>query len=877
MKRRPFARDVEAEVEAELSFHWEELEDALVARGMDRAHAREEVLRRKGNTETLERKLAAMGERSERRADRREWLGTVWQDLRFGLRTLRRSPGFAAVAILTLALGIGANTAVFSVVNGILLRPMPYPDPDRVVHLGWIWEAGTQPTGALTSFKLQWWREHALSLAGVATHRTFTTALGERGDAGEAVGMRVSEDFFDVVGFGARIGRVFVPEEYRDGSPVAVLTDGFWRNALNADPGVIGRDILLDDRAHRVIGVLDPAFAFPPSPDVDLLTPLRLEVDRSDGGHNWATIARVRGDVDVDAARAEVASLTQPFLAENPDLAGEGRGESMTVQTYDDLYVGGLERTLLILLGAVGLVLLIACANVANLLLARGSGRRREVAVRVALGAGRGRLVRQLVTESMVLAGMAAVIGVVIGTWGVRALLAAAPPLPRSGEIGLDAMVLLFAIAAAVVTGLLFGTASALPGSRADIADTVKEGARTVGGLRAGRLLIAAEAALTVVLLAGAGLLIASFAGLRSMDLGMELESVSAVRFRRLPTGIEAPARRATLERTVVDRLSALPGVQSVAISGNLPLERGWNIPVTVEGRPDATEGAIEFRSVSSGYFETLRVPLVRGRSFEPRDGAGPPVVIINESTAARYWPDEDPIGKRLVIGMFRGENVMPMSDPPREVIGVVADHRDVSVDEPARRTVFVPWSQAPEALFAGLRLIVRSDRPIGPATISDAVRTVEPAMPAPTVAPLGMQVAESVAAERFNAQIMGIFAALALLLTAVGIYGVVAYGVRKRTAEIGVRVALGASRRDVLTMILRQGLSPVILGLVVGIAAAVALMRLIRNLLFDVSTTDPAVFVGVAAVLLSTAVAACWLPARRAARLDPVRALRTE
>jgi putative ABC transport system permease protein len=811
----------------------------------------------------------------------------VRQDLRYAFRQLGRNPAFAALAVLTLALGIGANSAIFSVVNGVVLKPLPYPDADRVTYLGWDWGGG--PQGALTAYKFEYWREHASVFEGVATMNTALVELEADGGGGpiDAQGLRVSEDFLRVLGFPPALGRDFLPIEDAPGGPlVAILGDRTWREQFDADPEVVGRTVRIDGTARTVVGVLPPDFRYVPSPAFDgFLLPLQLRADPRDGGHNYNALARLAPGVGPDRMRADMDAVFERFVREHPEqITGENeRGVGFV--SYQDLYVGDLQRTLWVLLGAVALVLLIACANVANLLLARATTRRREMATRAALGAGRGRLVSQIVTEGLVIAVIAGAVGLLIGSWTVNALLAFLPQgLPRMDEIGLDARVLGFTFGAAVATGLAFGLAAAIPASRTGLATSLKDGlpgGGSRGGLRARGLLVTGEVALSLVLLAGAGLLASSFLQLRSVEPGFNPEGLVTASLGRAPEGYEEGERVADLTRQLAERLGGTPGVSGVAAATNLPLQTGWNIPIAIEGRPDDGEPAIEWRAASPGYFETLEIPILRGRGFTEQERAGSaPVAIINEATARHYWPDEDPIGRRVLIANWQGEPIFPGEpDPVREIVGVVGDIREIGLHQPPLRTVYVPQAQAQPAMYSGLpQVIIRTRRPAeAMQALHAALPEIDPRLRDPTFSTMDDRVAASIAQDRFNTLLVGSFAALALLLTAVGIFGVVSYTVRQRTHEIGIRMALGAGGAQVRRMIVGQGMRAVVAGLVLGLAGSFVLTRFMSGMLFGVEPGDPLTFTGVSFLMAGVAFAASWLPARRATGVDPATALRTE
>jgi predicted permease len=811
-------------------------------------------------------------------------MDTLLQDLRYTARTLRRSPGFTFMCVLTLALGIGANTAIFSVVNGVILKPLPFPHPEQVVQVAWDWGQG--PCCTVTAYQYEFTRDHARSFSGVAAYAGFAAGLGEEDADARVDGMRVSKDFLKVVGFQPELGRGILPaEDEPGGAQVAVISDALWRSRYSADPGVLGRALRMDGTDYTVVGVLPPGFQFPQmAENTDVLTPMRLVADPRDEGHNTSAIARLKPGVTLAQASAEMERVSAGFRATHPELVGSDE-QRIGLTSYQDYYVGsGLQKTLWILLGAISLVLLIAGGNVASLLLARASTRQREIAVRTALGAGRRRILRQLLTESVVLALLAAGAGLLLARWGVQALLALQPgQLPRTGEIGLDGRVLAFTVAVALLTGIGFGLAAAMPATRPDLNRSLREGGRGAsrGRGRLRGLLVGGEAALSMVLLVGAGLLIATLFHLLNVNTGFDPDGLLTVEFPRTPRGYGSAAQVWNFERQALDRLRAIPGVQDVAAASSLPLERGWNIPMQIEGRPDAAQGDVEWRGVTPGYFETLKVSLRRGRTFREADGTSAPrVVVVNEAFARHFFPGENPIGQRVEIGKFKGEwmDSVFAASGAAEIVGVVADMREMALDRDAKVTMFVPQAQAADRLTTMPALMIRTARPLAlRGTVQQALRELDPRLPTPEFRTMERVVGTSVARQRFNASLMAVFAAIALLLTAIGVYGVVSYAVRQRTREIGVRMALGASGSRVVRQVTYQGMLPVVVGLGVGLLAALGLTRLLRSMIWGVSATDPITFAAVAAVLVAVALVASWIPARRATRVDPMVALRAE
>ncbi|HEX7049880.1 MAG TPA: ABC transporter permease [Longimicrobiales bacterium] len=798
---------------------------------------------------------------------------TLFHDLRYALRSLRKAPGFAGVAVLTLALGIGANTAIFSVVDGVLLRPLPYPEPDRLVSFV---EAGSYK-GAFLEY-----RERAESFEAIAAYTPGQAfSLTGRGEPVRLEGAVVSAGLFSVLGAKPLLGRTFLPGEDEAGrEPVVVLSHGLWQQRFGADPGIIGEEVRLDGIARTVVGVMPPGFRFP-SASTQLWVPASIRAaDPIDlwGMSVGTTIARLRPGVTLEEARTEVRTLEPRMRELFPWDMPEDYGRNATVVPLRDRIVGDVRPMLLVLLGAVGFVLLIACANVANLLLARATTRRRELAVRVALGAGRRRLMRQLLTESVMLAALGGIVGLFLAFWGVELLVAGLPAdTPRLAGIGIDGRVLGFTAALTFATGLVFGVLPALRASRSEPHDALKEGGRTATGARTrlSAALVVTEIALAVVLVTGAGLLIRSFWRLLRVDPGFRVENVVAATVAPPTFRYADGAARRAFYQELLGRLEALPGVTGAGITDRLPFGgRNYGSVFVIEGRPDpATQGgdwplADIAATISADYLRTMGIRVLRGRGFTPADRADAPgVVLINQALARRYWPDEDPIGRRI-----RG----PGSVPWLTIVGIVDDvayNRLADTDLPA---FYMPLLQhGPEVVS----VVVRSTA--DPATLAANLRAVVASIdedtPVSDVRAMAQRVSDSLGRPRFTMLLLTAFAAAALILGAVGIYGVIAYAVSQRIHEIGIRMALGARAGDVLGMVVRQGAALAMIGIAVGLLAAFATTRLLAGLLYGVGATDAATFLAVPLLLGAVALAASWIPARRAARVDPVVALRNE
>ncbi len=814
------------------------------------------------------------------------------QDIRFASRTLRRSPGFMTTGMLALALGIGANTAIFTVVNTVLLQPLAYPEPDRLVQLEL---SSPQGNGNVTSIpKFNVWREQTQAFQDVAAYDFGGPGVNlTGGDRPEQLkGIRVSAGFFPV--FGARLaaGRTFSTEEDRPGGPaLVVVSGGLWRRRFGADPNLVGKRIVLGDEPYTVTGILDSSFASDPPADVYL--PLRADPNSSDQAHYLRATARLKPGVTLDQAKAAMNRAAEEYKRRFPSALGPQEG--FTAEPLRDTVVGDVRKSLLVLVGAVGFVLLIACANVASLLLARATIRKREIAIRAAIGAGRGRLIRQLLTESVLLSLSGGVLGLMLGYLGVRALLGINPGnIPRIGERGsavmLDWRVLLFTLIASVLTGILFGLIPAFNISRTDINETLKEsGQRSGGGLRQNKarsILVVSEVALALVLLMCAGLLIRTFLALRGVNPGFDTHNVLTMEMSLTGTRFETTAAVDQLVRDAARRVASLPGVAAMASTCCLPLEGGFGLPFTIEGRPLTNgpfHGGGSWRTVSPRYFEVFRIPLLRGRMFTDRDeGGAAPVVLINEGLAKQFWQNSDPVGQRITIGKGVGPE---FEEPPREIIGIVGDVRDQGLNNNPDPIMYIPVAQVKNGVTAlnnrivPITWVVRTD--VQPFSLSkeiqEELRTASRGLPVAHVRSMEQVRGESTSRTDFNLMLLVIFAGVALLLAAIGIYGLIAYSVQQRTQEIGIRMALGASRQEVRRMVVRQGMMLALIGVLLGAAAAIGLTRLMASLLYGVKAQDPVTLVSAAAALAGVALMATCVPAFRASRVDPIVSLRHE
>jgi len=813
-------------------------------------------------------------------------------DLRFALRNLRQRPGFTALTALTLALGIGATSAIFSVVNGVLLRPLPYDQPAGVVLVHTRLE-GT-PGRELSLPEFFDLREQSRSFSRVAAFANGSLTLTGSGTPERLQAGYVTAEAFPVVGVSPARGRGFSAEEDLPGRPpVVVLSDGLWRRRFGADPEVVGRTLILDDVPTTVLGVMPPGFQLPThfaGPGMELWTLLRLDpsVDRSERGWHWLTVlGRLRPGVDVEAAGRETASLMAGMLQRFPneydaDFTG-------SVSPAIDVLVGDIRPVILVLMGAVGLLLLIACANVASLVLARAEARHREIALRAALGARAGRIVRQLLTESAVLAVAGGLLGLVLALWGVRALVAVAPPtLPRLEAIGMDGWVLAFTAVITLTTGMLFGLAPAMQAARADLSLALTEGGRGgSAGLRGQRFrrgLVVSQIALALVLVASAGLLIQSFARMRGVDPGFVPERLLTARVELTPVRYQSNEEIRAFYQRLVERLEAIPGVRSAAVVKALPmlqLELGdWSF--VREGRhslpPTPSEWNLAYwQTMSPEYFETMEIPVLQGRGLEAGDRLGSPgVAVINRTLARQVWPDGDALGQRILMGGGATDSIW------RTIVGVVGDVRHRGLDAEPRPEIYLPYAQFPAGTGTPqrtLRIVMRSEG--DPVQLTGALRAavaeLDSDLPVGDIQTMEEALGSWAAERRLTMTLVGAFALLALALGAVGVYGVMAHFVGQRTREIGIRMALGAVPREILALVLSQGARLAFLGIAVGLVGAFAATRLLASLLFGVGPTDPTTFLATAAALSVVAGAASVLPAVRAVRTDPVDALRSE
>jgi putative ABC transport system permease protein len=798
----------------------------------------------------------------------------MFSDLRYAFRQLVKNPGFAGVAILTLALGIGACTAIFSVINGVLLRPLDYPAPDRIVviretNLPQFPEFSVSPPNYLD------WAKQTKSWQYLAAYSGAQVNLTGEGEPQRLVAVKATAHYFDVYQIKPILGRTFVPEEDAPGRDhVVVLSHAFWQRVFGGEPDVVGRSIQLSGEPYTVIGVAPSHFG--EASKVDIWAPMGFKPDETAadarGGHYLNVIGRLRPSVNITSARAELELLAAQLARQYPD-SNLGWGVSMS--PILDYSVRDVRPILYTLLGAVGCVLLIACANIANLLLARATARHRELSIRTALGASRARLVRQLLTESVLLGLAGGAAGMLLARWGLDLLLALAPStLPRTGDIHLDASVLIFSLALSVLTGVIFGIAPALLAAHSDVQEGLKQGARGSTDAR-GRLrgaLVVLEVAFALVLLGGAGLLARSFMRLTHVDPGFVPEHATVLRLALPEKKYEKSEQQLAFADALLSRLRMLPGVQAAGLTHSLPLISDWVLDFKIEGRPEVPPADLpntNYYSVTPDYFRAMGIRLIRGRLFNQHDDArAPRVAVINETLARQFFPNEDPIGKRILV--TNGPAVW------RQVVGIVADIKQYGVDKETTSQTYEPYAQYP---FRSLNVVLRtSDSGAALAgALRPAVYAIDKDQPVGTIQPLEEILGATIAKQRFAMLLLIVFSSVALVIAAVGIYGVMAYSVVQRTGEFGIRMALGAQRSDVLRLVLSHAGKLVSLGLVIGLGATFAASRLMGSMLFQTNAHDPLTFSLTTLLLAAVAIAACLLPARRATRVNPIEALRTE
>jgi len=805
-------------------------------------------------------------------------LDDLWQDLRYGLRMLLKNPGFTAVAVIALALGIGANSAIFSVVNTVLLRPLPYKVPEQLVM---VWEENSKqgfPKDTPSPANYIDWRDQNHVFEAMAAMTEISFNLTGAGDPERIDGQRVSASLFLLLGVEPQLGRAFRPEEDKpDANHVVMMSYGLWQRRFGGDPGIIGKPINLNGESFTVVGVMPQGFQFPTRND-QLWIPIAFDAKEAGnrGSHYLEVIARIKPGTTLQQAQIEMTTIAarpqQKYPATNTSIGA-------VVTPLHEQVVGKIKPALLVLLGAVAFVLLIACANVANLLLARAAVRQKEIALRLALGAGRARLIRQFLTESVLLASLGGGVGLLLAIGGLDVLKRFIPPnISQAQAIAIDGKVLIFTVLVSLVTGLIFGVAPALQASNFNLNDSLKEGGRDSAassrGNRIRGLLVIGEVAVSFLLLIGAGLLINSFLHLRNVDPGFRTDHVLTMRIVLPEVRYPDRTRRAPFYDELIRRVEALPGVTAAAVVTDVPLtSSGDSVGVSIEGRPDPAPDRVPIvvtRMISPHYFKTMGISLLQGRVFTDREKAdSPPVAVISETTARLFWPGEDPLGKRLKVGESSSSNRW------LTVVGVVKDVRQYELGIEPKPQMYLPHAQ--NEFFEPSALVVQTN--VDPLSLASTVRRtvweIDNDQPVSDVSSMAQVVSESVARQRFSMLLLGVFAGLALLLAAVGIYGVMSYTIAQRTREIGIRMALGAQRSDVLKLALGQGLRLVSVGVLIGLAAALVLTRVMTSLLFGVSPTDSMTFITISVVLMSVAALASYIPALRATKVDPIFALR--
>jgi putative ABC transport system permease protein len=892
------------EIDDELELHVEMRTRELIARGVDPKTAREQALQRLGDISTLKRTMTDLGRKRDREMRLTLWFEELADDLKFSFRQLKASPSFTVIATLTLALGIGANSAIFALVDATVLRPLPYAEPDRLVS---IWEHGeTIERGYVSPLNMLDWETRGHSFEKIAG---FTPAVGGMVMAGmdgnaETVSRQwVSAEIFNVLGVKPIAGRTFTSDDDRKRANVIVLSEGFWRTRFNADQSVISREIRLDGALWTVVGVLPRDFELLGQTSIWAMRPITNLNPRARGAHLLQAVGRLKTGVSVKEAEADISAVADALAREYPQT-NKGRGVAFE-RMHDSLVGRDLRRTSMLFLGVVGFVLLICCVNVANLLLARAAEREREFALRAALGASRGRLMRQLLTESMLLAALGGALGLLIGANGMRALtalLSGAEAIPRLDDLRFDWQAFAFTAAVSLATGLLFGLVPAIRAARPDLQEALKEGGRGAASSRRvrrmGNLLVIGEVALAMLLLVGAGLIVQSFIRLQLTDPGFATGRMLTIKvnvpdykYGRTTNasrpGSQEFVSRIKLFRLFEERLNSLPGIESAAVSERLPVGQ-WPgaTGISIDGRaPVADElwgcaelrqnglpchGAVGVNSVSAAYFRTIGMRLIRGRLFDERDTADTQnVALISETAARKYWPDEDPVGKSFMLNFSSWF-------PKAEIIGVVSDIKTAGLDMPPYPEIYRPDSQLPSD---DCHLIIRTKAAPESlaATVREEMGRIDRDIPLRGVGTMEDLIAGTLWRARLSAWLLGLFAALAAALAAAGLYGVMSYAVSQRRQELGLRMALGAEAGDVMRLVVGAGIKLTFMGLALGLIAAFALSRFIVSQLFGVTATDPLTYAGAAMLLAMAALIACYLPAHRAAKVDPLQALRHE
>jgi putative ABC transport system permease protein len=813
-------------------------------------------------------------------------LHALIRDIRYGFRNFLKRPGFTAVALITLALGIGANTAIFSVVNGVMLKPFSFSEPERLVV---VWERCLNqglPRMVVSPPNFADWRAQNQGFQDIAAYRPQDFNLIFGAEPERVRGLRVSAGMFSMLGVPPALGRDFHADEDKPGTPATVIiSDGFWQRRFGASPTVIGQSITLGSESATIIGVMPPGFDFPPpitfrgearSVNVELWTQLRYAQEQDQrGAHNLFVLARLKQGVSLERAEADLQNITHRLANDFPET--NAGWDAFLVPLHQQV-IGDVKTALLILPAAVGFVLLIACANVANLFLVRASGRQRELAIRAALGAGRWRLISQMLIENTLLSLFGGLVGLALAAWALKVITALAPQnIYRLDQVGLDSGVVVFTLLISLLTVLLCGVVPAWHTSRISLVTALKEGSAaasdSVARHHLRNLLVVAEVAVAMLLLTGAGLLVRSFMRLQAVPTGFQPEHLTAMTINLPRTSYPDRQQRLAFTERLVPKLAALPMLQSVAFSDNLPLDTGrQGTSFKIEGQPvvPGREDHTNVSTVSPGYFQTMGIPLLRGRDFAASDNTDAPgVVIINSYLAQHYFPNQDPLGRRVDMG-FRAGTLL-------QIIGIAADERHDTLQADLHPGMYLPYAQASKSLPLILLLRSAGDTATVASAVRQQVRAVDSRLPVYDVKTMNQVLHTAVARPRFITLLLVVFAGVAVLLATVGIYGVMSYSVAQNTREIGIRMALGAQPRSVLKLVIGQGLILTLLGVAIGVAGALGLTRLMRSLLYGVTPTDPLTFVGVSVLLVLVAILACYVPARRATKVDPLVALRYE
>jgi putative ABC transport system permease protein len=861
---------VEQEFTEEIQAYLDMLTEEKIREGLTPQEARRNALIELGGVEQVQERV--------REIRMGQFIETTWRDVRSGVRSLVHSPIFTAVTVLSLALGIGANTAIFSVVNGLLLRPLPYPEPEQIVN---VWHTPPQQSfPGLARFSVSPgnyldWKAQSSAFEQMAVYSYNGLSLSTSNDPLPLIGATVSSDFFSVLRSNAMQGRIFTPDEERPGrDQVVVIGHGLWQRAFGANPNIIGQTLTLNSRSFTVVGIMPAGFEFPR--EAELWVPLAWDDKERQvrSIHDYLVVARLKQNVSLEQAQAEMSTISSRLEQQYPE---ENRGwGAVVIPLHEDL-VGDLRQALLVLFSAVGFVLLIACANVANLMLARGANRQKEIAVRIALGAGRARLVRQLLTESVLLAVTGGLLGLLLAVWGSK-MLVRLGSLPNSGDIGIDTWALGFTLLVSFGVGIIIGIVPALQFTRSSISETLKQGAGRTGGSpikqHTRKALVISEVALSLVLLIGAGLMIRSFWKLQNVDPGFDTSNALTMSLILTPIRYSEPHQVLAFIDRSVEQIRAVPGVVSVGATSTIPLAgRGSTQPFSIEGRPTAAvaeQPMAQTRYISPDYFKATGIPLRQGRFFSDHDRDNSvQVVIISEAMARRFWQGENPIGRRLTPSFHPEQG-------SREIVGVVGDIKASGLDADASAMMYLPYKQLPRPYIS---FVVRtaSDPESLVQPVSKAIYSIDKEQALTDVQTMDQVRIQSLSGRRFNMTLLLTFAGVALVLAAVGVYGVMNYTVTLRRRELGIRMALGAERRDVLRLVLRQGLTLTLIGVGAGLISAYALTRLMASLLYGVTATDYLTFVSVSAVLIAVGLAASYVPARRATKVNPTIALRSE